>query len=452
MDDHEQQEDQLPSNAITQICADGVLGEFDYNITFSPDEPDARLRLVYAENGRGKTNLLRGTSLLLNPSPEAIEELFEIAIADLSIKFSDGSIIRMKRDDVFGGDIELSVILATLPNEPNIDALFPTHNPITSHSIKISSSEFTGRMYRRALLDRPDFSRFMEIASRITPKAVYIGDNRMAITSEDSDRGRDAIPTSGRRRYGPGSVTRLLERAEQTLSRSAFAGLATGNVGTGVYVEITNRTLQGASGIKTQQAARKALLEAIDNLLTTARKHEEYGLLSLRQVSDIKKILDEVRQNDKSLRTLYSILNPYLENLQNQADTLDPALELIDRFVTGTNRFLDRKRVSFSTRSGISLIGKDGNPLNPEALSSGEKHLLYLMSQAVVATADEAVLIIDEPEISLGLDWQRMLLDELMRCTEGSANQFLIASHSLQIMGGMSRSCIVTPTSHQQDS
>jgi len=38
------------------------------------------------------------------------------------------------------------------------------------------------------------------------------------------------------------------------------------------------------------------------------------------------------------------------------------------------------------------------------------------------------IILIDEPELSLHVDWQRILFDVLME--QGTDNQFLIATHS----------------------
>jgi predicted ATPase len=44
-----------------------------------------------------------------------------------------------------------------------------------------------------------------------------------------------------------------------------------------------------------------------------------------------------------------------------------------------------------------------------------------------------SVFIIDEPELSLNIKWQRELIRALLECIEGSRGQFVMASHSTEL-------------------
>jgi predicted ATP-dependent endonuclease of OLD family len=42
--------------------------------------------------------------------------------------------------------------------------------------------------------------------------------------------------------------------------------------------------------------------------------------------------------------------------------------------------------------------------------------------------------MIDEPEISLNIKWQRNLIKALVDITDGESTQFIFASHSMEIL------------------
>jgi predicted ATP-binding protein involved in virulence len=42
--------------------------------------------------------------------------------------------------------------------------------------------------------------------------------------------------------------------------------------------------------------------------------------------------------------------------------------------------------------------------------------------------------MIDEPEISLNIKWQRQLIQSLLDVTKGSNIQFIFASHSMELL------------------
>ena len=71
-------------------------------------------------------------------------------------------------------------------------------------------------------------------------------------------------------------------------------------------------------------------------------------------------------------------------------------------------------------------LGEATNALSSEKLSSGEKQMLSFLCYN--AFYDNGIIFIDEPELSLHVDWQRMLFDILME--QGTQNQLIVATHS----------------------
>jgi ABC-type glutathione transport system ATPase component len=51
-----------------------------------------------------------------------------------------------------------------------------------------------------------------------------------------------------------------------------------------------------------------------------------------------------------------------------------------------------------------------------------------------MASDTSSIFIVDEPEISLNVKWQRRLIDALTDITSGSQCQFLFATHSIEIL------------------
>lgn len=71
-------------------------------------------------------------------------------------------------------------------------------------------------------------------------------------------------------------------------------------------------------------------------------------------------------------------------------------------------------------------LGEAAAAIDSEALSAGEKQMLsFLCYNAVL---NNAVIFADEPEISLHVDWQRLLLPTLME--QNGTNQWVVATHS----------------------
>ena len=74
-----------------------------------------------------------------------------------------------------------------------------------------------------------------------------------------------------------------------------------------------------------------------------------------------------------------------------------------------------------------------GNAFVPSLLSSGEKQILILLTQALLTVDDSVVYIADEPELSLHVTWQEKLLESLVKL--GGQIQVIVATHSPDIVG-----------------
>jgi predicted ATPase len=61
-------------------------------------------------------------------------------------------------------------------------------------------------------------------------------------------------------------------------------------------------------------------------------------------------------------------------------------------------------------------------------LSSGEKHILTILGKAALSRREGAIFVADEPELSLHLDWQRMILPSIIKLSPKS--QIIVATHS----------------------
>jgi energy-coupling factor transporter ATP-binding protein EcfA2 len=72
--------------------------------------------------------------------------------------------------------------------------------------------------------------------------------------------------------------------------------------------------------------------------------------------------------------------------------------------------------------------------LAPAALSSGEKQLLLLFCNVIAAKNRTALFLLDEPELSLNIKWQRKLLQTLLQLIGDSPVQLLVATHSLELL------------------
>lgn len=72
--------------------------------------------------------------------------------------------------------------------------------------------------------------------------------------------------------------------------------------------------------------------------------------------------------------------------------------------------------------------------LRPADLSSGEQHQLVLFYELLFKATRRTLYLIDEPEISLNVEWQRRFLSDLSEVIRFGKHYVLLATHSPQII------------------
>ncbi|MEV0141952.1 AAA family ATPase [Streptomyces globisporus] len=99
---------------------------------------------------------------------------------------------------------------------------------------------------------------------------------------------------------------------------------------------------------------------------------------------------------------------------------------LVSRLISGP------KQVSFEN-SQIKVVTKNAKEISLDRLSSGEKQLIRILVETLWASGHP--LIVDEPELSMHIDWQLDLLDAIQ--TIDDSTQVIAATHSPEIMANV---------------
>ncbi|MCQ2093899.1 MAG: ATP-binding protein [Bacteroidaceae bacterium] len=114
--------------------------------------------------------------------------------------------------------------------------------------------------------------------------------------------------------------------------------------------------------------------------------------------------------------------NPEDQKLAAQVSTAKLRFQdIMDELFRDTHKSIDR------TSNEIQFI-QNGEVLTPYQLSSGEKQMLVIMMTVLVENGEHYALLMDEPEISLHIEWQKQLIG-LIRELNPNA-QVILSTHS----------------------
>jgi len=242
----------------------------------------------------------------------------------------------------------------------------------------------------------------------------------------------------------------------------------------------TNRLLQTPSRMPrrygsdagTERDVDEAFAQQVDELwtrysnrlLSEVRQIQERGLahvlrsvfnsgsnLAQDQVLDVDRAFERVshflgRQsikvpNSKSFRSMLDI-DPAVRSAVEIIDTVEREMEAAEE----PRRQLEGHVAQFFTADKRVIFGDAGLKVNVgdreidlAGLSSGEKQLLRILVETVDAGA--TAVVVDEPELSMHIDWQRELV-EAMRTVNRDA-QLILATHSPEVMANAPDSQII---------
>ena len=175
----------------------------------------------------------------------------------------------------------------------------------------------------------------------------------------------------------------------------------------------------------------------IKNILKTyqfqsAGKDKQSKVIDVEFISTINMSANSINKIQTSDGNISTILDFEIKNeIQRLIDfkdkkLIDKIVNILDVFFKETNKktFFDKE---------LYFIEKDSDKkLNYKCLSSGERQIIYIFLKVINADKKNALILMDEPEISLHLSWQDSLLNHIRSINNNS--QIIIVTHSPAIV------------------
>lgn len=125
----------------------------------------------------------------------------------------------------------------------------------------------------------------------------------------------------------------------------------------------------------------------------------------------------------------------YLNDLEKKLEVFDDLLEKLELFTNILNeRRFTFKSIYISKEKGFYFKTVNDKDLKLNQLSSGEQHEVVLLYELIFKTKPNILVLIDEPEISLHITWQKEFLDDLLKIIQIQKFQVLVATHSPSII------------------
>lgn len=154
-------------------------------------------------------------------------------------------------------------------------------------------------------------------------------------------------------------------------------------------------------------------LNRVENTGTTSRERRTSEIKKDSLINSLKKLYNKDTIKDiKYLSYFLAQLNSVIQETKEQESKIEKFVAVCDKYLSSAG---DSKSLTFDPQS-LEVIVKDnhtGDRISLNDLSSGEKQVISLMATIYLNDNTPKIILIDEPELSLSIEWQRMILPDL---------------------------------------
>ncbi len=422
-----------------------LFDEFTYSIPMCLNH---RVTAITAPNGAGKTLCLRLISALFEQKWSTFSSQ---RFAHLIYRFTDGTEVKVAQAQPAGADrsekqrpkIILTINDTYGPAEDwTIKAIDPRRVPVavdrylpflTRRGPEVWTHDLTGETYSlQEVLD--DFGgrlpepfkdqwyraipdRLKALVGEIDCHLIRI--QRLLILR---DQARDlAYYTPSPRR--PSSTLAISRKAQKLkdIIASDFGNYAT--LSQSLDRSFPRRVINNAS-----REPYDDLEERLQDLDRRRTELMNAGILDTETEEPVA--LPEGGELDKSMAQILSI---YADDNDRKLSSLSSLLRRITLFKELIDERFTTKDVRTNRANGIEVTYQN-RKVPIEALSSGEQHQLVLFFELLFEIKENALILIDEPELSLHVAWQKKFVGDLMKIIDLNKFDVILATHSPQLI------------------
>lgn len=417
------------TRGLTRIAVDGLFDESarSYELDLEAEQPT----VLTGANGTGKSTLLR---LVKAAATADFWALANAPLREFRLIFGDGAEFQLKRArGGQGGTVgwrgnvhEIDVQLMLDLPEWTIDFVGILDSQVARREFSavanrngLDYQEMLRMRQRVARVDVSEVSKgpswYESFQNRL--KVVWISDQRLVVESR-----RRSIPVA------PGEESQV---TTELAVRSASDRLAE-------QMRFLDSEYTRQSQLQDRRFPNElvaALTAGSENLVPLEILEEEVEarrerLRSVGLISSSVPFREEIRSGSLDDERVRPVMRVFWTLTLRKIEVLEPLAAKLIAFKNFLDSQLLGKKVGFSRRDGIRFSVARGRTIRPEQLSSGEQQMMVLAYEILFRAEEGALVIVDEPEMSLHVLWQDSLLDNLTAMGRANKLQFLMATHS----------------------
>lgn len=152
-------------------------------------------------------------------------------------------------------------------------------------------------------------------------------------------------------------------------------------------------------------------------------------LSRIQDLSDSRNLIKLLEETIKSENLNGEFLGYYLLKIINIYEKQEEKENRIKNFINICNTYLFNKEfIYLDKETKIKIVDEEKNEISLAALSSGEKQIISLFSKLYLEDKDNLMVVIDEPELSISILWQKKILLDIVKSNK--CKLLLTTTHS----------------------
>lgn len=191
------------------------------------------------------------------------------------------------------------------------------------------------------------------------------------------------------------------------------------------------------------------LIESIQNQSEPYLNLQEIEV-ALRELEETRMILQQaglytkathemsyaLEEGDQSNEMMCKVLTLYIADSKEKLKPFEGLAAKIHLLCELINKRFSYKVMEVTMKEGFVFKTPNQERLKADKLSSGEQNQLILMFKLLFKSPNNAMILMDEPEISLHIAWQQSFLEDMEAIAKLSNIRMMIATHSPDIING----------------